>query len=227
MPKLTSDQLLGVRLKIERTEHHIRDLELAIDDFVGMKPYEIGIKFDANTGQKIYYVTRVEEVAPRIGLIVGDALNNLRSALEHLAMQLFLIGPGGGKEKDIGFPIIDTSDKAKYISSRAAKVEGIAPSAIAMIDAIEPFKGGKGHSLWALHRLNNIDKHRRLGIVGAAFRGLWVNPVVEEIVRENALRNPSIVGRMPDDWSMRGTGKQSLLKVGETLLACSPRASAY
>jgi hypothetical protein len=41
------------------------------------------------------------------------------------------------------------------------------------IDATKPYKGGNDQ-LWRLHRLNNIDKHRLLVTVGAAFRSFNV-----------------------------------------------------
>ena len=49
--------------------------------------------------------------------------------------------------------------------------------AVDAIDAIKPYKGGND-TLWRLHGLNNIDKHRLLITVGLAYRFQSVTPNV-------------------------------------------------
>jgi hypothetical protein len=94
----------------------------------------------------------------------GDIVHNLRSALDHLAHQLVLVGsPGKEPTRRIEFPI--AKDFATYEKDKRAKVEGMRQDAIAAIDALKPYKGGND-DLWRIHELDNIDKHRGLFTIG-------------------------------------------------------------
>src|SRR5262249_23174019 len=65
-------------------------------------------------------------------------------------------------------------------------VTGMRQDAIDAISAIEPYKRGKGHQLWVLHRLNNIDKHRLLLAVGSLYRsinlGAYLHPGMQNVM---------------------------------------------
>lgn len=55
-------------------------------------------------------------------------------------------------------PTVPTNTGPPY----RTKVKGMRQNAIDAINALEPYKGGAGETLWRLNRLNNIDKHRLL-----------------------------------------------------------------
>jgi hypothetical protein len=156
-----------LRIKIQRAEKHVRDLKAEIEAFFNTKPYAIGTKRNPQTRQLIYYLTSVREVPERIAAIAGDVLQNLRSALDHLAYRLFMVGkPPGTPAKHVYFPISDNA--AKYRTESPGKVKGMRQDAIDAIKAFKPYKGGND-TLWIIHKLNNIDKHRFVLLVGSAF----------------------------------------------------------
>src|SRR5262249_10566101 len=132
--------------------------------------YKVGTKRDPNTRKLVYYVVHVADVPSDIAQIAGDALFNMVSILDHLAYRLYLKNTPGGEGRHIYFPI--ARNAAKYVAEREGKVKGIAPTVIAAIDALEPYKGGKGHQLWVLNELNNLSKHRDLIAVGSRFRSV-------------------------------------------------------
>jgi hypothetical protein len=142
----------------------------------------------------VYYVVRVRDVPPAISLAAGDIIHNLRGALDHLAFQLYLIGPGGqagGAGSRIYFPIAD--DAAKYKAESPRKIKGLARAAIKAIDAIEPYKGGqtdKSDALWRLEKMNNIDKHRLLIAVGSQFRSVDIGGVLQRGLQEAIAKGP-------------------------------------
>lgn len=215
------DRLASVRAKIERAEQHVRDAEGAIRAFRDFNPYEVGEKLDPQTGQCVYYMVRVDDVQPYIGNIIGDALHNLRSALDHLAYAMWVASGSVGNPKRIYYPIIDTDSRTVYESSRSGKVQGIAPRLRDMMDATEPYKGGAGHDLWVLNELDNIDKHRRLNVIVAAFGGFWVHPVVRQCVEECRKANPGIIATaMPPGYYYRPLDRNEPLKVGDELYRC-------
>jgi hypothetical protein len=97
-------------------------------------------------------------------------IQTLRSALDHVAYQLFRRGPGGkGDGKHIYFPIAE--NKLKYDNQKGGQTSGMSSQAIAAIDAIQPYGGGND-VLWHLHALNNVDKHRLILTAGSAVRSV-------------------------------------------------------
>lgn len=148
-----------IKIKIERAKKHIADLNVAYNRFYASEPYEIGAKSEPKTGERIFYIARIDPVDLELGAIIGDILQNLRSALDHLAYGLFKAAGGTGVGKHIYFPIFD--DAAKYKAGVVGKVRGMGQDAIDALDAVKPYKGGD-ETLWRLHALNNLDKHRLL-----------------------------------------------------------------
>src|SRR4051794_37203940 len=101
-------QLARVKLKVERAKEHIRNLESAVQAFRDTDPYGFRIEDDLQTGDKIYRIEIRRQTPDAFSLIVGDAVHNLRSALDHLARQLVIAnggvpvdGPGGGDVSDL------------------------------------------------------------------------------------------------------------------------------
>lgn len=154
-----------IRPKIERAKKHIRDLEAERDSFLRTKPYVVSTKRDAQTKRLIYYLAAVRQPPEILPVIAGDVLQNLRSALDHLAFQL-VRAAGNTPSKQTYFPVADSA--AKYESAKIAKVQDMAPKAVKAIDEVKPYKGGN-ETIWRLHKLNNVDKHRLLIAVGSAF----------------------------------------------------------
>jgi hypothetical protein len=89
----------------------------------------------------------------------GDIVHNLRSALDHLAYQLVVVGSEKEPSRRVEFPI--AKDFATYEAEKTKKVQGMRPIAIKAIDNVKPYKGGN-EPLWRIHELDNIDKHRTL-----------------------------------------------------------------
>ncbi len=157
---MTADERLSlIRVKVERARKHLRDLELARDNFINSKPYRLERESNLGTGYNIYRVFDIQTPSAEIGLIVGDVIHNLRSALDHLTYQLVLLN-GASPTKQTAFPVFD--DAKKYTTGVAGKVKGIAQSAIDAIDASEPYQGAKGAGFWVLHYLDIADKHHAL-----------------------------------------------------------------
>jgi len=117
-----------LRIKIERAKKHIEDLNLAHNIFLASSPYELATKIDPQTGEHIFYLARVDDVPLSLAAVIGDILHNLRSTLDNLAYQLFIIGTPGGDAKHVYFPIFDSA--AKYKAGVNGKVHGMRPDAI-------------------------------------------------------------------------------------------------
>jgi hypothetical protein len=159
---MTADERLAlIRVKIERAKQHFADLEAARDRFIKSNPYSLGKKPDPKPGHEgcnLWFMTRIDPIPTEIAMLVGDAIHNIRSALDHLACQL-VFASGNSISDQTSFPIF----KGTQINepSFARKVQGMSQAA-QDIRSSEPYKNGKGHTLWVLHELDIADKHHGL-----------------------------------------------------------------
>ena len=207
--------------KVERAKKHIRDLNDAIAVFMAAKPYKVEAKRDPETRTPIYYVAEVQPVPQEISIVFGDAIQNLRAALDHLAYQLFLVGTAGsaGVGKHVYFPI--ARDAGQYKKDSAGRVVGMRQDAIDEIDALEPYDGGKGKDFWLLHCLNNTDKHRALVAAGSNFSAVDLLPVMMEHMP--ATMNDAFAGTASKlSMFMKPADNLCPLKVGDELLIGAP-----
>lgn len=177
----TDATLKNIRVKIDRARQHIESASSFIKSYLDTRPFGIATRRDENTRRLVYFVDNVQEPDTHLSGIVGDALHNLRSCLDHMAYQLVFNGTGLKPSRRVYFPICD--DQAKYETDGHRQIEGAKPDAIAVIDTIRPYKAGN-ERLWQLHRLNNVDKHRLLLMVGSAFQGVNIAEVLRRGMQE-------------------------------------------
>jgi len=173
-PMTTVDERLKqITLKVERAKEHIRELERQLRAFFDTQPYRVGTKHDPQTRKLIYYVTCAHPTPDGPSLVAGDAIQNLMSALDHMAYQIVCSDTGDKPPNPnwIYFPIAD--DAAKYETKKHGKMEGAHQDSFDAIDLLKPYKGGND-LLWMLYRLNNVEKHRLLLTVGSQAAGFNV-----------------------------------------------------
>jgi hypothetical protein len=163
-------------LKLDRAEEHLLALERETEAWISANVQALAIEEDAYTGDYILRARVLGQPPDRWGALIGDCLFNLRAALDHLAFDLafaFARGPlSKGVTERSEFPIFrDRPTGNKVLSDR---IGGIDPGAQTIIDGLQPYQRGAdyhSHPLWALHELNNIDKHRVHHLTVAADQG--------------------------------------------------------
>jgi hypothetical protein len=155
------------RMKLDRAKQRMKELEEALQSFYATNPFKFSGKADLQAGKVVYTMDSVKDAPDEASLIAGEIIQNLRSALDHLAYQLFLRAGGTGAGKNIYFPI--GGSKTSYENKKSSRTYGMTQQAVAAIDALKPYKGGND-VLWQLHELNNVDKHRLILTVGSAVR---------------------------------------------------------
>lgn len=150
-----------IRLKLSRAEKHICDLDSAIRIFCESKPYVLTAKPHriAEIDHISFIAEAVQAIPGDISLILGDAIHNLRTALDHLAYQLVLAN-GEAPSRNTEFPIGDPTKK--YTTSiHGGKIKGMTAEAKDIIRSVQPSNTGD-MTLWNLHALDIADKHRLL-----------------------------------------------------------------
>jgi hypothetical protein len=173
------ERLALIRAKIERARKHLSDLEAEVHAFLMSRPYEISNKRDPQTREVVYYATKVNAVPSLIAASSADALQNLRSALDHLTCSLVRTS-GHCPTRNTGFPIF--ASFGIYKAQALEKVRGMRNEAVVAIDAIKPYNGGN-RVLWRLQSLINVNKQGLLNIVGLTSRFQTVTPSVLEYLR--------------------------------------------
>jgi hypothetical protein len=150
MPTI-DERLKQVTLKVKRAKEHIEDLDRQIRTFLESNPYKVGAKHDPESRKLIYYVASVEPIPDCLPLVAGDAVQNLMSALDHLAYQIVCSDTGDKPPHPNGiyFPIADNA--AKYKATKGGKIKGARQETFDAIDALKPYKGGND-PLWSLYR---------------------------------------------------------------------------
>lgn len=157
----------GIRLKIERAKEHIRSLDVAIQQFIASNPYTLGAKphHIAAIHHTTLYIAAVKPVPEHLPLIVGDAIHNLRSALDHIIWQLVEVG-GGTPNRDTYFPISESAQQYKSAIGKG-EIQKIASDAREIIQSVQPYVTFD-QTLWLIHQLDIVDKHRLLLTVATA-----------------------------------------------------------
>ena len=171
---------MTLHVKLSRARKHYAELQAAQTSFFSTGPYKISARTN-EAGKLVYYLSHVADVPDELALIAGDVIQNLRSALDHLAYDLWVREANGlGREGKIYFPI--DRDEASYNRNKAGKTEGISAQSRAVIDSLRPYAGGND-ALWRIHTLNNRDKHRLLVTVGSSFQSLDLGAYLMESMK--------------------------------------------
>lgn len=167
--------------KMNRGEELVNAVRDEIADFLGDHPEHVKVCRDPDQLTD-RFLWNVGPPPTRIALLLGDAIHNYRSSLDHLVWALSV--QSGNKissddAKDIQFPIASTENDWK--AQAATKIKHVVPGSEALIDLMQPYHGTdtgiwpypptltrdptEYHALAILNRWDKIDKHRNLHTV--------------------------------------------------------------
>jgi hypothetical protein len=167
-------------LKLQRASKHLRDLKGEIDRWVEGEGYTVGVEPRPNprletTYEVRAYILRDIEEDP-FSLLIGDFLQNARSALDYIAYALGEAGAGVegmSDARNAGFPIIgDERDGYAgrgpdlFAEAASRQLPTVTEPVRTAIEQAQPYNTG-GHAwtlepLWILHELARFDRHRFL-----------------------------------------------------------------
>jgi hypothetical protein len=180
--------LEGVDLKLNRAADRFGALAEATTEFLSDKnSCRLAVENHPESRGVLLRVEKVERPPPGLSLLIGECVQQYRSALDHLAFQLLLANTRGRLPAKLAkrseFPIFPSGPRFRGHRNRKgkpssgsgwAKIEGIAPAAQAAIERLQPYhrwKNPGSRVLLQLQELSNIDKHRLLHVTTAALRG--------------------------------------------------------
>ena len=155
----------GALQKVARAQKHIEEFEKEVVAFLATHPARFEMKVDSQ--MKLYqdkFTIEVEAaynfaaIPDSLGPIVGDAIHNLRSALDMMACELARLNHRS--DKRVHFPFCDKAEElTKVIKDK--NFHRCGQEAVDLLKELRPHKGGN-IALRALHDLDVQDKHHTL-----------------------------------------------------------------
>lgn len=105
---------------------------------------------------------QTKEIPEEILTLVGDAVHNIRSALDHLVCALARLN-GTNNVNDIHFPFNKIANE--FPARHAKETKKLRSRDADLIAALKPYPGGND-LLYAVHEVDISDKHRALVAMG-------------------------------------------------------------
>jgi hypothetical protein len=138
------DHFASSRLKVERGKKHIDEINRLLHDFAKSDFYGLAIEHNANARLNFLCIEVDQSGFPHdeIALVIGDAVHNLRSALDHLWHHVVL-RCGGTPTKWTRFPIGDAGDSLAGMLNNALETKQITVPIVDLLMAdIKSYQGG-------------------------------------------------------------------------------------
>jgi hypothetical protein len=152
----------GARLKIERANKHISDLNDVLFAFLNTDFHsDFRIEKDANTGNIVLKFSQTKEPPTDIPLILGDAIHNLRSALDLAYCEIIRDIANVPLRPKTQVRIAETREKViSDLTTGDGILKGSPGIAAVITDILKPYKAGnESNPIHAIHDLNITDKH--------------------------------------------------------------------
>lgn len=146
------------RLKIERAKKHINDINSLLLAFSSSDFYTVTVEKNTYGANFLRFdVDKSPFPINNTALLIGDALHNLRSALDLLYYEISV-----NHTKWSRFPVLDTRDELERRIKTTFEKKQISVTVHGLLlNSIKPYKTGN-FALWALDDLNIRDKHQLL-----------------------------------------------------------------
>jgi hypothetical protein len=158
---------LDYQHKLQWADHHLGPLHDEVAGFLQEKSYDVIPDMDADSGRHVLRVKWKTAPLTSWGLMAGDVLFNLKSALDHIVFALSIYNPPISPLTP-QFPIFTerTGDNG-FDKNGKSRLKHVHPGAFTAIERMQPYQSPdpNGHPLALLNELHNRDKHRLLPVV--------------------------------------------------------------
>src|SRR5215207_1721997 len=171
--------------KLRRAKQHLEVFRDKVSAFKSLDSHTITVEDHPDTSEYVFKVEGLKPTDPGWGLVAGDCIHNMRTALDHLVFQLAILGQGGRELEDdearsCWFPVYDDPRKLAN-PSKDGPIKFLRRGEQTRIVELQPFNAWDA-SIWGhpdreqwlrqdgearipihlqrLVLLDNIDKHR-------------------------------------------------------------------
>jgi hypothetical protein len=148
-------------MKLFRAHEHLDSIDAEIHAFFEPAPYVLAPESNTETGERLRRIVATDKPPIELSLMIGDALHNLRSALDHLVWER---SAPHARDAKTGFPLSLTR---QGFSSSQHRLRGLSADDRAIIERLQPYHASdeleaRTEPLRVLHDLNIADKHQFL-----------------------------------------------------------------
>ena len=148
------------RLKIKRGDEHVGELQRRLEAFLDTDFYSLGVEQNEEIEEYILQFEVTTPIPEDIPLIIGDAMHNLRTALDYVAFEL--VDRAGGSTDHVKFPVRRNRNELEA-ALRGGEINAAGADVVDLIlNVIQPYTAGDGASIFVLHSLDIGDKHLHL-----------------------------------------------------------------
>lgn len=222
------------RKRLDWARHHIQALEDEIDTYLTAEPppQAMTLSLDEERGRytvKLYVKRAIP--AERWSLMVSDAVHSLRSTLDNLAFALCTADLGRSLTQDeaqrVQFIIADSFEVFKKDRDRRRPHLPVSDRVWTGMERAQPYRGrhvGTIPYLTALRNISNVDKHRRILVVGEGATDAGIRVVTAtglewglsgwrgRLINETEMFSftPSEIGLLPTDYHIPMSVKGNL-----------------
>lgn len=178
--------LPSIDAKLKRAEYHLRKLDEVAAS--GAVTDLITTRTDRDRhGRVRIRVEAIDEMPPEWSVWIGECVHDMRTALDHLAYGLNIIGSRKDpppNHSDSAFPTCPNRRAYRTSKNVRKAIAYFPPGARTRIERVQPYHGRKNDPWGArrlsdLARLSNIDKHRRFPITAHAVKQMAIPAAVD------------------------------------------------
>lgn len=150
----------SANLKIQRATEHVNELNVLLQK---QRPFAYVLETNTKTGERATFAKRNESIIDRAAVILGDAIHNLRAALDHAYWDI--VSPFAVTDweiRNVQFPFSETEvGLVKAVKKRLA--DKVSPSFYQTLLDLKPHgEPGGNEYLSLIHRFDILDKHKLL-----------------------------------------------------------------
>jgi hypothetical protein len=154
----------SVNYKIIRAITHLKELQAEVERYFETNPAKVVRQAEGDPSQFVGKLEARGPIPARFPVIIGDCLQNARSALDYLVWELVLAAKNQPGRHNM-FPVCSTLEWFDRQLINQRRLDGVATDAIAEIRGLQPYHRGQDFDktmLWIIDDLCNINKHRRV-----------------------------------------------------------------
>jgi hypothetical protein len=146
------------RLTLARAQHHIRDFNQIVQEFVNSKPCVYFVDKQTQPGQDLHKVQFTSDPPDMLPCVLFDATNNLRAVLDQ-AGYASAVSANSPSLKAVKFPFGPTLQD--WRNNVTGDCKDLPLEIRAIFEAAKSYKGGN-NTLWAVNEVANAKKHQAL-----------------------------------------------------------------
>jgi hypothetical protein len=163
----TPHPLADAEVRVERAKEHIDDLVRLVNEFAGEQAEKLDVGQSPETGGlEVRPPEDRPPISPKAKVLVGEAVYNLRAALDYLVYILACTN----RQRHVPGTQFPIEDKPEMFEGRitgrvgnrqvARYLKDVPSDAVDLIRELQPFRGVEWTKM--LRELSNPDKHRQL-----------------------------------------------------------------